>query len=81
LEYHERNTGKLMYYQAGEYGSQTHRPHYHAIVYDLPIKPEELKIYKQKNGFRYYNVEWLTKLCTPYGCFILFSSVGPNNPS
>lgn len=62
LEYHERNTGKLMYYQAGEYGSKTHRPHYHAIVYDLPIKPEELKIYKQKNGFRYYNVEWLTKL-------------------
>lgn len=62
LEYHERNTGKLMYYQAGEYGSQTHRPHYHAIVYDLPIKPEELKIYKQKNGFRYYNVDWLTKL-------------------
>ena len=58
----ERKVSTTRYYQAGEYGSQTHRPHYHAIVYDLPIKPEELKIYKQKTGFRYYNVDWLTKL-------------------
>lgn len=62
LEYHNRNTGKLMYYQAGEYGGQTHRPHYHAIVYDLPIKKEELKEYKRKNGVIYYNIEWLEKI-------------------
>ena len=50
-----------MYFQAGEYGSKTHRPHYHAIVYDLPIKQEDLKIYKKARGFTYYNCEWLEK--------------------
>jgi hypothetical protein len=62
IEYHEKGTGKLMYFQAGEYGSQTHRPHYHAIVYDLPIKQEDLKIYKKARGFTYYNCEWLEKI-------------------
>lgn len=62
IEYHEKGTGKLMYFQAGEYGSQTHRPHYHAIVYDLPIKQEDLKIYKKERGFTYYNCEWLEKI-------------------
>lgn len=61
LEYHNRQN-KLMYFQAGEYGSQTHRPHYHAIVYDLDIRQEELKIYKKKGGYTYYNCEWLEKL-------------------
>ena len=27
---------KLKYYVAGEYGSQNHRPHYHAIVFGVP---------------------------------------------
>lgn len=62
IEYHEKGTGKLMYFQAGEYGGQTHRPHYHAIVYDLPIKQEDLKIYKKERGFTYYNCEWLEKI-------------------
>lgn len=62
LEYHKRNTGKLMYFQAGEYGGKTHRPHYHAIVYDLPIEQSELKEYKRKKGAIYYNVDWITKL-------------------
>ena len=48
IEYHEKRKGKLMYFQAGEYGSQTHRPHYHAIVYDLPIKQEDLKVTKKR---------------------------------
>ena len=62
LEYHKLNTGKLMYFQAGEYGGKTHRPHYHAIVYDLPIEQKDLKVYKKRNGSVYYNVDWLTKL-------------------
>lgn len=62
IEYHKKNCGQLMYFQCGEYGGKTHRPHYHAIVYDLPIKQEELKIYKKKNGAVYYNVDWITKL-------------------
>lgn len=62
IEYHELGNGKLMYFQAGEYGGKTHRPHYHAIVYDLPIKNEELKIYKKEKGYTYYNCEWLEKI-------------------
>ena len=61
-EYHQIDDGQLMYFQAGEYGGKTHRPHYHAIVYDLNIKKEELKEYKRKNGVVYYNCDWLTKI-------------------
>lgn len=50
------------YFQCGEYGGKTHRPHYHAIVYDIPFKKDELKIYKKKNGAVYYNVDWITDL-------------------
>ena len=62
LEYHELNKGNLMYFQCGEYGGKTHRPHYHAIVYDLPIEKDDMKEYKRKNGAIYYNVDWITKI-------------------
>ncbi len=62
LEYHNKATENLMYFQAGEYGGKTHRPHYHAIVYGLNIQKNELKTYKQKNGYTYYNCEWLEKI-------------------
>ena len=29
-------TNKLKYYACGEYGTKTHRPHYHAIIFNLP---------------------------------------------
>jgi len=29
-------TNKLKYYACGEYGTNTHRPHYHAILFNLP---------------------------------------------
>lgn len=63
IQYHKRgDEKKLMYFQCGEYGGKTHRPHYHAIVYDLPIKQEDLKEYKRKKGAVYYNVDWITKI-------------------
>lgn len=62
IRYHKKSIGNLMYFQAGEYGGKTHRPHYHAIVYDLPIKQEDLKVYKKKNGAVYYNCAWIDKL-------------------
>ena len=62
LEYHELDKGKLMYFQCGEYGGKTHRPHYHAIVYDLPIEKDDMKEYKRRNGAIYYNVDWITKI-------------------
>lgn len=31
-------SNKLKYYLCGEYGSKTHRPHYHIILYNLPAE-------------------------------------------
>lgn len=39
--------GKIRYVLVGEYGSQTHRPHYHAIVYGLPLDQTKLKKIKE----------------------------------
>ncbi len=58
----ENYKGNLMYYAAGEYGSTTHRPHYHAIIYDLPIEKDDLKEYKKRAGTVYYNCKWLEKV-------------------
>lgn len=62
IEYHKLSDKKIIYYQAGEYGGTTHRPHYHAIVYDLPIKKSDLKVYKKLRGNVYYNCKWLEDL-------------------
>ena len=35
LRKHAKST-KIKYYACGEYGSKTERPHYHAIVFNLP---------------------------------------------
>lgn len=46
---------KLVYYQAGEYGEQRQRCHFHAIVYDLPLDPDDLHV----NGVNELgNVTW-----------------------
>ena len=39
----------IRYYACGEYGSKTARPHYHAIIYNLPLTPLEFKVF----GFEY----------------------------
>lgn len=63
IDYHKLgDSTKLKYFASGEYGGTTHRPHYHAIVYDLPIKTEDLKEYKRKKGAVYYNCEWIEKV-------------------
>lgn len=40
------NDQKLKYYACGEYGTKTHRPHYHAILFNLPhsiiSKPQQI---------------------------------------
>jgi hypothetical protein len=32
----KKNVNKLKYYMCGEYGTKTHRPHYHAVLFNLP---------------------------------------------
>lgn len=51
----------IKYYCAGEYGSTTARPHYHAILYGLDIK--DLEVYKRdQRGYKLYNSDWLNKI-------------------
>lgn len=54
----------IRYFFAGEYGSQTYRPHYHAILFGLKL--DDLKLYKQsEDGYNYYNSAFLDK-CWQY---------------
>lgn len=50
-----KHTGQdLRYFAAGEYGKETFRPHYHAIIYGLSL--DDLTFYKKsKLGYNYYN--------------------------
>lgn len=53
----------IRFFAAGEYGSQTHRPHYHAIIYGLKL--DDLKFYKRNSfpeSYDLYNSEWLSKI-------------------
>lgn len=58
---------KIRFFLAGEYGEQSHRPHYHLILFDW-IPPEfDLQFLKySKNGDKYYTSLSLQKLW-PYG--------------
>lgn len=38
LRKHPECLRKVKYYACGEYGSQTHRPHFHAIMFNLPLQ-------------------------------------------
>ena len=64
-EYHYGNKD-VMFYACGEYGSHTHRPHYHLIVYDVIF--DDLKKFgrSRAGNFQYYSSETLSKLW-PYG--------------
>lgn len=49
----------LRYLAAGEYGSDTCRPHYHLIIFGLQL--DDLEFYKQQRGYTYYNSKSLQK--------------------
>lgn len=42
---------KLVYYACGEYGSRTHRPHYHILLFNLPFDDIYLIQKTWDNGF------------------------------
>lgn len=50
-EYHTPHMGEMKYYAVGEYGGQTGRPHYHAIIFNLDtkIKDKIKDIWKKGN--------------------------------
>lgn len=51
---------KIRYFACGEYGDQTFRPHYHAIVFGLQL--DDLVFYKRSpNGDIYYNSPFLSQ--------------------
>lgn len=49
----------MMYFNCGEYGTKTARPHYHAIIYDLTIP--DLKPNFVKGGVQHYKSEYFAK--------------------
>lgn len=52
---------KIKFYACGEYGDRKGRPHYHAIIYDLPIPDKKLKCIDKK-GSKVYTSEIITKI-------------------
>ena len=40
----DKDGRKIRYFACGEYGSQTQRPHYHAIIYGLSLRPQDKQL-------------------------------------
>lgn len=53
--YHENEHTNIRFFSCGEYGEKYKRPHYHLILFNLPIKPEDIKVWKNtKDGNTLY---------------------------
>lgn len=75
LRWHFRNY-KLRVFYCGEYGSDRHRPHYHAIIFGLPLSKENISLfplnYSKRGNPNYYspllNEIWGKGLVTVGSC-------------
>jgi hypothetical protein len=64
-----RRGQKIRYYASGEYGDNSYRPHYHAIMYGLELP--DMKMWRtSKLGSRYYVSEWLNNVWSHGYCII-----------
>lgn len=74
----EFSNDRIRYFCAGEYGSHTFRPHYHAIIFGLHL--DDLKVYKRSDmNFIYYTSDRLQKCwidTTDRGCMTISSLRG-----
>lgn len=64
---------KIRFFAVGEYGGKTFRPHFHLILFGLPLPSDDLKFYKKSElGYNYFNSDLLAR-CWPFG----FNVVAP----
>lgn len=65
-------SSKIRYYLAGEYGSRTMRPHYHAIVYGLDLDSFPDLVYRNCNELKnpFYSSAKLEKIWSHGFCLI-----------
>lgn len=64
---------KLRFFMAGEYGSQSARPHYHAIIFGLQL--DDLEIYKKTElGFNLYTSKFLEN-CWQHKGYVIVAEV------
>lgn len=58
---------KIRFFAVGEYGGQTFRPHYHLILFGLPLPSGDLHFYKKSPlGYDYMNSDLIAR-CWPFG--------------
>lgn len=50
---------KLKVFYCGEYGERRHRPHYHCIIFGLPLKKENVKFYLDPEASKRGNKQYL----------------------
>lgn len=65
---------KIRYYQCGEYGEKTQRPHYHACLFGHDFKDKVL--WKREKGVPLYVSAELVELWSSQGISIGFSTIG-----
>ena len=68
----------IKFYAVGEYGSQTARPHFHAIIFNMPIDPKDLTFYKNDHGNILYTSDLFNKLWD-YKGFVVIGAVTPES--
>lgn len=60
-----KQTGQnFRYYACGEYGENTHRPHYHFIVFGLEL--DDIKFLRNADNFIYYTSDTIAKAWSEY---------------
>lgn len=58
----------IRYFACGEYGDNTNRPHYHAIIYGVNL--QDKKYYSTKNGYKLYSSDNFNHIWGHGNCII-----------